>query len=106
MTTETNIMEKIVSWPTSSVMTPSDRPVRGGGCDQIRPGRAVRPAVDPLRHLGQEIAKQAGGRRVRFVPGAGAEDPWKERRADGLIDAGDQAIERRGGGEVRQQFLM
>ena len=33
-------------------------PVRceGRGCDQIRPGRAVRPAVDPLRHLGQEIA--------------------------------------------------
>ena len=26
MTTETNIMEKIVRWPTSSVMTPSDQP--------------------------------------------------------------------------------
>ena len=26
MTTDTNIMEKIVSWPTSSVMMPSDQP--------------------------------------------------------------------------------
>ena len=40
----------------------------GGGRDEAPPGRPVRPAVNLLRHLGEEIAKQPGGSRVRLVP--------------------------------------
>ena len=78
----------------------------GGGGEEARPGRAVRPAVDPLRHLGQEIVKQTVGRRVRLFLGAGAEDSGQERRADGLVDAIDQPVERRGGGEVGEQVFL
>lgn len=84
----------------------SRHPGRGWGGEEVPPGRAVRPAVDPLQHLGQEIAKQARGRRVRLFLGAGAEDSGQEGRADVLVDAGDQPVEGRGGGEVGEQFFL
>ena len=83
-------------------------PVRGDGrgAEEIPPGRAVRPTVDPLRHLGQEITKEAGGRRGRVVLAAGAEDAGQERGPDVLVDAVDQPGEGRGGGKVCEQVLV
>ena len=77
-----------------------------GGGEERAPGRAIRPAVDPLRHPGQEIGQQARGRRARLARGTAGEDSRQEARADGLVDAADQPVEGRRGGEVGEQLFV